>query len=784
MSGARWRKVGADLLSNKRRSWLAVVSLAVGTTAVGAMFLAGGTVEDSFEATLADANPPSAVLVTDTFGPELVNEVARHPSVSHAEGRRLHQVTVTGAGGDEVTVELVAMTNFAANRTARISPESGAWPPPRGTVVLERAAVDELAADTDEVSVQRARGALVDLAVAGTAFDPYEVAPMLGGVARGYVAMETMAELTGDKDLNALYLRAASEPLDQDQAREMTTAVRDDVLRPSGVAIERSGVEDPAQHPADDALSFVTLAMLMLSILTLGIAIGLVVNTVAALLAQQRKQVGVMKAIGATSGQLSLQYLGYVLLLSLVAVVVSIPASLALGRFVAGFIADIANIELVPLGFPAATILLQVALATLLPIAAVVLAVRRATRTTVREAIDDRGLSGTAHARVDLPVTRPAKLAYRNAVRNPVRLGLTVLTVALSGAVVVGVLSTGTALGHLGDQVTGYSDYDVELALTTTVPHEDVDEVLADDPAVTSTEGWLRKQAFRVRPDGSENLDISLTGIPADSSLVTPTLLEGRWFDADDSRAIVINTHLADEEPDLTVGGSIRLEIEGQRRQWTIVGIATTTLVGPVAYAPSQAVGRAIGEDGTTNLVAVETAPGTDQADVAERIGAVARTAGLPVAGVQTNEEIASAVDGLFAIVVGLLLVVGAILAVVAVVGVAGTMTLGVFEQTREIGVLRTLGASTWAVRRLLLGQGMAVAALGGMLGVLLSIPVSLLLNEAIGANLISADLPTSFSWLGVGIWFAVVLMIGALGATSPSRVASRLTVRETLAYE
>jgi putative ABC transport system permease protein len=142
------------------------------------------------------------------------------------------------------------------------------------------------------------------------------------------------------------------------------------------------------------------------------------------------------------------------------------------------------------------------------------------------------------------------------------------------------------------------------------------------------------------------------------------------------------------------------------------------------------------------------------------------------------------AVDGLFAIVVGLLLVVGGVLAVVAVVGVAGTMTLGVFEQTREIGVLRTLGASTWAVRRLLLVQGMAVAALGGFLGVLLAIPVSMLLNSAISTNLISADLPDSFSWLGVAIWLGIVIAIGALGATSPSRVASRLTVRDTLAYE
>lgn len=127
---------------------------------------------------------------------------------------------------------------------------------------------------------------------------------------------------------------------------------------------------------------------------------------------------------------------------------------------------------------------------------------------------------------------------------------------------------------------------------------------------------------------------------------------------------------------------------------------------------------------------------------------------------------------------------VGAVLAVVAVIGVAGTMTLNVVEQTREIGVLRTLGATTRSVRRLLLVQGLAIAAAGAVLGVLLSIPVSLMLGAAIRNNLISTPMPFTFSWPGIGIWIAVAMIIGALGATHPSRVASRLTIRDTLAYE
>jgi ABC-type lipoprotein release transport system permease subunit len=61
---------------------------------------------------------------------------------------------------------------------------------------------------------------------------------------------------------------------------------------------------------------------------------------------------------------------------------------------------------------------------------------------------------------------------------------------------------------------------------------------------------------------------------------------------------------------------------------------------------------------------------------------------------------------------------------------------------------------------------------------------VTLLLGSVISSNLISAPLPAGFSWLGVAVWTGVALVIGVLGTTQPARVASRLTVSQTLAYE
>jgi putative ABC transport system permease protein len=784
--GARWRKVRSDVLSNKTRSLLAIASLAVGTMAVGAMQLASTTVDSSFRASFLAANPPSAMLRTDPFPVGLVDEVRANPAVGEAEGRRLIQARTVTPDGEAVNVELVAMSDFDENQVARIEPTEGAWPPAAGAVVVERSSVAELGTGLGEVvSIGVPGRPPIDLRVAGSAFDVYEVTATLGGPARAYVSMDTMTELTGSGDLDTLYLRAARDPLDRDQALTMTAAVRDEVLEPAGVAIRLSAIQEPGEHRGENALSFIVSAMGLLSLLALVIAMALVVNTVTALLAQQRRQVGVMKAIGARSGQLTLQYLGYVLLLSVGALVAAVPLSLLGGRFLAGFMAELANFELEPMGIPWTTLAIEAAIAGLLPVVAVLVAVRRTCRSTVREAISDRGITAVGQRRrIRLPFARPTVLAYRNAVRNRPRLALTVLAIAMCGAVLVGVLSTQKALGRLTDQVAGYWDYDVELTLTEPTSSAAATALLGEDRAVASVEGWIETQAFRIRPDGSENENISLTGAPPGSPSLDPTLIDGRWLDAADDHAIVINNHFADEESDLGVGDEVVLDIEGHRRAWNVVGVSTTTLVGPVAYVPVDDLAAEIDEPGQANLLAVQLRPGADATEAAQRLESAARDAGVPVGDVQTNAQLRSVVDDLVALVAVLLLMVGAVLGLVAVVGVAGTMTLSVVEQTREIGVLRTLGASTWAVRRLLLLQGLAIATAGGVLGVIGSIPIALLLRGAIGDSLISATLPAGFSWPGVAIWVAVALIIGALGATRPARVAARLTIRDTLAYE
>lgn len=788
MIGPRWHKIRADLFHRRSRTVLAVLSLFVGIFAIGTIHLATADIQRSFTSNFEDSNPPSAVMSIEPFEPELVDAVRDLEEVGEAEGRRRMPARIQSGDAEWLNFELVAMPDFGSNQVSRIMPEAGAWPPVDGALVVERASAPELGVEIgDRVRVQIPGEQPIELEVRGTAHDFWEVPPMFGGAPRGYVTLGTIEQISGSGLLNAIYLRASENPLHREQALAVSAIVRDQVVEPAGLVVERSEIRDPSVHQAQNALDGLTVGLRLLSAFILILATVLVINTLSALLAEQRRQIGVMKAVGATSGQLSGLYIGFSLVLGVIALVIAAPISLITGRALAGFFAGILNVELLPLGIPWTTLAIETAIAIVAPSVAVAWSVRRATRQTVREAISDYGLAANAGNTLTagLALLRsPGRLAIRNTFRNRTRLALTLTTVALTGALLVGLLSTDRSLGQLADQVAGYTDYDLELTLTEPVVLGEVEPQVMAQPGVASVEGWLQRDAFRIRSDGTENENIFLVGLPADSTSIEPTLTAGRWLEPADEFAIVLNEDFLREEDDLAVGSEVVLDIEGQRRSWQIVGSVTTQLIGPMAYVPSPALSGLIGIPGQANLLAVNLEPGRDADAAGDEIEQALLDAGVPLGGVETNASIRAQTESLFDLLVWSLLLVAALLGIVAIVGVTGTMTLGVIERTREIGVLRTVGATSRAIQRGLLTEGLTLAMLGWLLGSLLGLPTAILLEQAIGNAFIFTPLPFAYSWTAVGIWFVATLLIGVIGATRPARIASRLTIREILNYE
>jgi putative ABC transport system permease protein len=124
------------------------------------------------------------------------------------------------------------------------------------------------------------------------------------------------------------------------------------------------------------------------------------------------------------------------------------------------------------------------------------------------------------------------------------------------------------------------------------------------------------------------------------------------------------------------------------------------------------------------------------------------------------------------------------LIAIVGGLGLMGTMSINVIERTREIGVMRAVGASDGSVIQVFVVEGIFIGLLSWMVGVVLALPIGKLLSDAVGVAFLEAPLSYTFSTKGTLLWLAIVVVLASLASILPAWNASRLSVREVLAYE
>jgi putative ABC transport system permease protein len=157
---------------------------------------------------------------------------------------------------------------------------------------------------------------------------------------------------------------------------------------------------------------------------------------------------------------------------------------------------------------------------------------------------------------------------------------------------------------------------------------------------------------------------------------------------------------------------------------------------------------------------------------------------GLRVTAVyKTAEEKEEAARAFSAITV-LLLLMAMLLALVGGLGLMGTMGLNVIERTREIGVMRAIGASDRAVWGIVLFEGVVIGLLSWLLALLVAPFLGRLLAYGVGMAFFQMPLHYAFAPNGALLWLAVVVVLSALASLLPARNATRVSVREVLAYE
>ena len=790
---ARWKKVLTDLWGNKMRTVLAVLSIAVGVFAVGVVVSSFVIVRQDMAADYSVANPHAARIFTDDFGPELVNQLAQIPGVTAVEGRTEISTNVASPDGKQHQVTITSIPSLDQIQVDKLIFEAGSRQLNEREIFLERQGAAGLGlqpGDTVEVEVQDGR--LLNLKVAGTVHDVQANPFIFTGQTAGYVTPATMEWMGGSGQFRfAIYSKSGSQT-DVTEVSALSDTLAE-TIRGSGREVYNININNPGQHPAQSIIDAVLALMGTLAVLSVFLSVFLVLNTLSALMAQQVRQIGVMKAVGATMGQMAALYLALVLAFGVLALVVAVPlaglASMGLTRWLIGML----NATPSPYAIPPLSLGLQLVIGLVVPLIGAVIPVLNGARMTVRDAISSYGLNTGGRSLIDRALEalrglpRPLMLSLRNTFRRKARLVLTLATLVLAGAIFVGVFNVRQSMYSEFDQTFGYFRADVNADFAMHYPLDDLSATANEVPGVSTVEGWETVLVRILHDDGAGSDMVLLYAPPAATSLVSPVVTTGRWLTPEDTNAIVVDNHFIQLRPDVGVGSQVQVRIGQQDYPFQVVGIFR--LAGdppnPFTYANREYITSLMGTTGQVNSLRVVTDTHdpdrqyqvmkdmqarfkADQVGVSLQIGSDS----IQQKRTQTN------------LLVYLLLFMAVLIALVGGLGLTGTMSMNVLERTREIGVMRSIGADNGAIFQLVVVEGMLVGLISWALSILVAIPITHLLGSRLGTSLLTVPLVYEFSWLGVAIWLGVILALSVIACTLPARNAVRLTVRDVLAYE
>ena len=792
-----WSKVLREIGVNKTRTLLVVLSIAVGVFAVGTMTASQVILARNMNESFLAISPSSGLISADPFDDELLGSVRHMPEVGAAEGRYRLDLRVQMASGQWRSLQLYALPDYDNIQINKIVSERGAWPPPERAMLIERAALGLLGArEGDMLEIETPGGKRRTLPVAGVAHDVHQWPANFGVIAYGYITFDTLEWLGQPWSYNELYFVAADTPYDKAHAQEVAAAVRERVEK-TGRTVHQLTIRDPGKHNAYDLIQSLTMMLGLLGVVALLLSGFLVINTISALLAQQTRQIGVLKAVGARNGQVVRIYLSIVVVFGLLALALAIPLGVLGSRVFTAFLLNLFNFDLVSFSIPPYTLALQVAVGLFVPVLAALYPVLAGTRVTVREAMVGQGLGGARPGwllthllprALALRVPQPLTLALRNTFRRKGRLALTLLTLTFGGAMFIAVVNVRSGLFQTLDDVMQYWKFDLEVVLQRPYTTEQMRLEALRVPGVVGVETWGGGVAFRVRPDGSEHEALALYAPPPASEMITPILNQGRWLLPDDDNAIVLNTAALQQEPDLKVGDTLTLSIAGKQSRWQVVGIATGQIagMGGIGYVNNAYFSRLTGQVGSSSRLLLRTER-HDKAGLIEARQELERSfqqSHIQVATINANSDMREGMEGIFGIFVMVTLVMAVLLAVVGGLGLAGLMSLNVLERQREIGVLRAVGASNGAVLRIVMTEGVLIGLISWALAVAVAVPLSKAFSYGVGVGFLSMPLAERFAAGGVALWFGVAVVLAAVASFLPAWHAARLTVRDVLAYE
>ena len=290
-----------------------------------------------------------------------------------------------------------------------------------------------------------------------------------------------------------------------------------------------------------------------------------------------------------------------------------------------------------------------------------------------------------------------------------------------------------------------------------------------------------------------ESSFLSITGISGgeDSSLIQETngleTVEGRFLRETDTSSIIITENAAENAFENEIGLRNKIDINGT--EYRVVGIveASGRPAGSI-YMEMEQARELTGKEDEYDEITARTSGGFTPAEVEENIRTeLRRSRGLEEGEedftTNTAADIIDSFTSQLSLIRGFLVGLGAISLLVGGVGITNTMYTSVTERTKEIGVMKAVGATNWQILRIFLIESGMIGLIGGLLGVIGGLGISFAASNVISEQVGLPMEPGASPELIFGS-LAFAFIVGTVSGFFPARKAAKMNPVEALRYE
>jgi putative ABC transport system permease protein len=813
MFRTRFRKILRDIRSRKVRTALVSVSIFIGVFGTVTLFSMGDLLVRQMRQDL-DQNKLAMVRVYLALPPaaqadnaQLLATLRSQPDVTTVEGQAVYPISWHKEGEQDCRSSTVFGYSepFDQIQLEPMRLVKGEFPQAgKKQIAVERRFADRYGLEVGDPIVVRVLSQSVEgsatvpeetWTISGTVFFPYGYSgftppPPAESL---FATYDDAQYLTGFRGFSSVYARYS----DFAAAKAQSSAFAETIAGTTPYIPVLNFVEDPAKNSLITFAQTIGGVMGTLGLLALIVSGFLVFNVLAAIITEQKVQIGIMKTLGASLWDNFAIYLGMALVYGIIGVIPGVLLGIPSGYFAAQGLASSSNTFIEHFGISTRAIILGTVIGLVMPVLAALIPVISGARVRIIDAITDLGISASygntplARLIARLPVPITVRQGLSNVLRKRGRMAFTALTLIVAAGAFMGVFAVFDSIDSVLNSFFDTFNFQFVLSPTDFQKVDQVQNLVLNQFDQLSSKGLYSTIAIDM--DGfSKEFDPS-TGPPAlfaagfdpSTNAYDLKLTAGHGL-KDDPTGVILAQPTADLMHK-TVGDTVTIHAGGHTGTYTIIGLADYPYDGVwFTWQELSKLAGYVSQDGQPVPTGIlfsmnQKNPTAHQVDtLTEKVNEVLLANGLTAeySNIESFKETIANAVATFRVVFNF---TALLIALVGAVGLLTTLSMSVFERQKEIGVMRSVGAGSLTIIGQFLTEGLFI----GLLAWLVGLPLSYFLSKGLINALNLGDsyrltYPASATIIGL----VGMLIVTTVSSLWPSLAAGRKTVSDILRYQ